>query len=135
MNRQTDKEAALARLEETRRALSDDLSGLGGAVNVPRRFQDAVRRHPAWWIGGGVAAGVVLSALLRPSGRRRKRDEGGKNGAGLMRPMFLGLLGFAGKQILRLSAPALKQVAEAEVERWLANRSAASPPDDGLPRA
>ncbi|MCB1230950.1 MAG: hypothetical protein KDN19_11815 [Verrucomicrobiae bacterium] len=118
MSHENERARLRRELSESRRQLSGDLSELGHAMNVRERLQDAVRRHPAWWIGGGLVGGVILANLLRlPSRDRHSRDNGA---ADSVKPsLFLGLLGIAGKQILRLSEPALKRYAQQEIERWM----------------
>jgi hypothetical protein len=114
----------LAEIEASRRRLAGNLSEFGHAVNVRERIGDAIGRHPALWIGGALAAGLVLAKAVLPS-RRRRLSAGDDHGAvtAAKRSLFLGLLGFAGKQILRLSEPTLKRLAQQEIERWSQNRS------------
>lgn len=122
----TDERARLLReIESSRRRLAGDLNGLGQAVNVRDRVLASVRQHPARWIGGGLLAGLVLSRTLLP-GRRSRRDRLAEAGMAqaAKRSLFLGLLGFAGKQILRLSEPALTRLARQEIERWTRERPA-----------
>ena len=114
----------LAEIEASRRRLAGNLSEFGHAVNVRERIGDAIGRHPALWIGGALGAGLLLAKTILPSRRRRlsARDDHGAVTAA-KRSLFLGLLGFAGKQILRLSEPTLKRLAQREIERWSQNRS------------
>lgn len=115
----------LAEIEASRRRLAGNLSEFGHAMNVRERISEAVRRHPALWIGGAVAAGLLIAKAVIPSrlSRRSARDDHSAVTAA-KRSFFLGLLGFAGKQILRFSEPALKRLAQREIERWSQNRSA-----------
>ncbi|MCB1065458.1 MAG: hypothetical protein KDN20_21395 [Verrucomicrobiae bacterium] len=127
MSRETERARLLRELAESRRQLSGELSDLGHAVNLRERLQDAVRKHPAWWIGGSLAGGLLLANLLRPSRGGKRRMETAL-GDPVKRSLFLGLLGIAGKQILRLSEPALKRYAEQEVQRWMQGRSSSPQP-------
>lgn len=128
MSRDTERTRLLRELAESRRQLSGELSDLGHAVNLRERLQDAVRKNPAWWIGGSVAGGLLLANLLRsPSGGKRRTENA--LGDPVKRSLFLGLLGIAGKQILRLSEPALKRYAEQEVQRWMNGRPSSPQPN------
>ena len=49
--------------------------------------------------------------------------------------IFLGLLGSAGKQILRVAEPMLVRYAKQEIERFIASRTGGSPPSDSPPSA
>lgn len=110
-------------LAESRRKLSGDVVDLGHAVDVRERLRGSVRRHPEWWIGGGLIGGLILANLLQ----RPQSKSGGKKDdlpAPVKSSLFLGLLGIAGKQILRLSEPALKRYAQQEIDRWAQSRGA-----------
>ncbi len=132
MSTETERERLLRELEETRRQLSGELSHLGHAVNVGERLQDAVRRNPAWWIGGSIAGGILLANLLRGPSRRKGRSTTALDSP-VKQSLFLGLLGIAGKQILRLSEPALKRYAQQEIERWMQGRSPFAAPRNQPP--
>lgn len=133
MSNETERARLRRELAESRRHLSEDVSGLGHAMNVGERLQDSVRRHPALWIGGGLLGGLALSSMLRLPGRDQKSGAGGA-AEQVKRSLFLGLLGIAGKQILRLSEPALKRYAEQEIERFLgASRSFSTPEKSPTP--
>ncbi len=134
-----DQESERARLRrelaDSRRRLSGEVVDLGHAVDVRERLRDAVRRHPAWWIGGGLIGGVLLANLLR--GSRKNSDKGTTElSRSVKSSLFLGLLGIAGKQILRLTEPTLKRYAQREIERWMESRhvggpdNGTSPPDE-----
>lgn len=118
MKNSRDRKAIIAELERNRARVAGDLAELGGALNVNRRFQESVRRHPGWWIGGGIVAGMVFSRLPVPRLRGR-RGEKGKVSRGLP---FLGLLGFTVREILRLSTPALTRAATDRLEQWMTER-------------
>lgn len=114
MNLPSEKSELLARVSSTRTALVGDLSGLGHALDVPSRLRSSFRLHPLAWVGGAVGVGVVVAALFR---------KGGKSGGfSQWRPMLLGTLGFLGNRALTLSMPALGEILETEVNRWLGRR-------------
>ncbi|MBL9151717.1 MAG: hypothetical protein JNK37_04515 [Verrucomicrobiales bacterium] len=119
-----DERARLLReIEASRRRLAGELDGLGQAVNVRDRLAASVRRHPGRWLGGGLLAGILLSRTLLPTRRsRRDRIADSSMATAAQRSLFLGLLGFAGKQILRLSEPALTRLARQEIDRWTRGR-------------
>lgn len=120
-------------LADSRRRLSGEVVDLGHAVNVRERLRDAVRRHPAWWIGGGLIGGVLLANLVRSP--RKKPVKGDTDlSRSVKSSLFLGLLGIAGKQILRLSEPALKRYAQREIERWMELRRVGGQDDGTYPR-
>lgn len=132
-----ERQRLLQEIEWSRRQLAADFSDLGQAVNVRERFRDAIRKHPAWWLGGGIVAGLALATLIASPGRRsrgRKGDDTGMLGTA-KRSLFLGLLGFAGKQILHFSEPALKHFAQQHIESWIESRSSRPGPDPGGPKA
>jgi hypothetical protein len=121
MNPSSEKSALLARVSSTRTVLSGDLEGLGQAFDVPSRIRSSFRLHPLAWVGGAAAVGVAAAMLFR---------KGGKGGAlAPWRPMLLGTLGFLGNRALTLSLPALREVFETELSRWLERRNA--PPVSG----
>jgi hypothetical protein len=69
-----------------------------------------------------VAAGVAAAMLFR---------KGGKGGVpSSWRPILLGTLGFLGNRALTLSLPALREVFETELNRWLERRSGPRVPVD-----
>ena len=114
MNPPSDKSELLARVSSPRTTLVGDLSGLGHALDVPSRRRSSFRLHPLAWVGGAVGVGVVVAALFR---------KGGKGGGfSQWRPMLLGTLGFLGNRALTLSMPALGEILETEVNRWLGRR-------------
>jgi hypothetical protein len=129
MNLPSDKSELLARISSTRTALVGDLSGLGHALDVPSRLRSSFRLHPLAWVGGAVVVGVAVAALFR---------KGGKGGGlSQWRPMVLGALGFLGNRALTLSMPALGEVMETELNRWLERRRPAEKnagPQDGQVR-
>lgn len=110
----SDKNELLARVSSTRTALVGDLGGLGHALDVPSRIRSSFRLHPIAWVGGAVAVGVAAAMLFRKNGK------GG--GLSQWRPMLLGTLGFLGNRALTLSLPALREVFETELNRWLERR-------------
>jgi len=111
MNPPSDKSVLLARVSSTREVLAGDLEGLGRAFDVPSRIRSSFRLHPIAWVGGAVAVGVAAAMLFR---------KGGKGGGlSQWRPMLLGTLGFLGNRALTLSLPALRELFETELNRWL----------------
>jgi hypothetical protein len=122
MKAPSEKSALLARVSSTRNVLTDDLEDLGQAFDVPSRIRSSFRLHPIAWVGGAVAVGVAAAMLFR---------KGGKGGAlASWRPMLLGTLGFLGNRALTLSLPALREVFETELNRWLERRGSARVPVD-----
>lgn len=118
MNPSTDKSALLLRVASTRVALASDLEGLGNAFDVPSRLRSSFRLHPLAWVGGAVAVGAAAASLFRRDGK------GG--GLAKWRPLVLGSLGFLGNRALSLSLPALRDLAETELNRWLERRRPAN---------
>lgn len=108
-----DRARLAAQLDLARSRLTGDLSGFGDAVNITQRFQDSVRRNPGLWIGGGIAAGLLAASLLRSPGAKTSAPRHAS------KSLFLGLLGLAGKEILRLSGPAISRIARENVDRWM----------------
>lgn len=128
--RQQERALLLEELEQSRRQLDKDLSDLSHAVNVRERLADSVRRHPSWWVAGALAGGFLVATLAGSSSLRgRKRRRGGESAGELARQsIFLGLLGGAGKQILRLAEPMLVRYAKQEIERFVDSRTGDPPP-------
>lgn len=122
LSRLEERQRLLREIETSRRQLAVDLSGLGQAVNVRQHFRDAVSSHPAWWIAGGLVVGLALAKIAVPSRRTKRGTVEAGMATAAKRSLFLGLLGFAGKQILRLSEPALTRLAQQELERWSQSR-------------
>lgn len=118
-----DKAALLDRVAGTRAALADDLTSLGSALgstfDLRSRVRSSFGRHPLVWIAGAVVLGVAVSTLFR------KRGAGG--GFSKWRPMLLGGLGFLGNRLISLSLPALQQLVETEVTRWISRRQTQRP--------
>lgn len=121
----SDKNELLARVSSTRTALVGDLGGLGHALDVPSRIRSSFRLHPIAWVGGAVAVGVAAAMLFRKNGK------GG--GLSQWRPMLLGTLGFLGNRALTLSMPALGEILETEVNRWLNRRRPSGGEDSQMP--
>ena len=122
MSRSKEKEALIAELEAQRSRVGDDLGGLGDSLDFQQRFRDSVREHPGWWVGGGLAAGMILSRLMLTSRPRKKGKDDPKKAGLRPSPAFFGLLGIAAKEIIRLSTPTLKQVASEQLEKWINER-------------
>lgn len=133
MSHDSQRERLVREIAESRQRLAGDLSGLGHAVNVRERLQDSVRRHPAWWVGGGLLAGWLVARIAVPSRRSRRGTVDASMATAAKRSLFLGLLGIAGKQILRLSEPALTRLAQQEFDRWTQARPSVPRPESRGP--
>lgn len=133
--REQERARMLEELELSRRQLDGDLEDLSHAVNVRERLADSVRRHPSWWVAGALAGGFLVASLAGSSSRgRRGKKQRDDSVADLARQsIFLGLLGSAGKQILRVAEPMLVRYAKQEMERFIASRTNGTPPSDSPP--
>jgi hypothetical protein len=118
MSSPNDKGALIARIASTRTALSRDLEGLGHALDVPGRLRSSFRLHPLAWVAGAVGAGILAAILFRRNGK--------DGGLSPWRPMLMGTLGFLGNRALTLSLPALREVLDTELTRWLDRRRPAA---------
>jgi len=134
MSRSREKEALIAELEAQRSRVGNDLDGLGDSLDFQQRFQDSVREHPGWWIGGGLAAGMILSRLMVTSRPREKGKDEPKKSSFRPSPAFFGLLGIAAKEIIRFSTPTLKQVASEQLEKWINERRSPSTENGAEPQ-
>lgn len=114
MNSPTDKGALLARIASTRASLHRDLDELGHALDVPNRLRSSFRLHPLAWVAGAVGAGILAAIFFRRNGKGGALSQ--------WRPMLLGTLGFLGNRALTLSLPALRDVLDTELTRWLDRR-------------
>lgn len=123
------KEELRQSLDDSRRQLSADFQEVGGALNVPKRFRQSFQRNATAWMVGGLAAGMFI-ALVSGGGRKRRRDREFK-GRGIFRTALFSLTPVLTKQILRLSLPALQEVARDSLGQWLAGRFPASGPTPG----
>ena len=114
----------VARLAVAREELSRELGNLSDRMNVSRRLQTSFQEHPAWWIGGGIAAGWILSRLLG-------RNSGSKTTSAnsLSKTLVLGLMGTAAKEIISGIAPTLKDFALSEFQRWSNQRPSSDVPE------
>lgn len=108
-----DRAEIVARLAAARRDLSQDLGQLSERLNVSRRIQTSFQRHPAWWIGGGLLAGWVVSKILS---RPARPGAVVKNSLG--KTVVLGLMGTVAKEIMLQFAPALQELAMKQWRAW-----------------
>ncbi len=117
------REKLLTNLDRSRLQITRDAAQLGDALNVSRKLEASFHAYRYWWIGGGILAGLfVAKNLLTPLQGRSREDNEKKTSSSGSRTL-LGLLGIAGRQIIRLSRPVLKKAVEKEVEQWIANIS------------
>lgn len=124
-----EKQELLARLNDTREALSDHLGELGDRANLPRRFRHSFVAHPYTWLAGSLAAGVVVSSVFKVGDKRRtkgrkgrRRKSGEEEGIEPARPLMMGALAFAGNRLMAMSMPAIRQFVETELTRWLGDK-------------
>ena len=99
--------------------LSGDLENIGGQLNVVQRFQNSFEQNRKKWLLGGLIVGTLFafSTSRRSFGRKQPRI-----GDGLMKNLFLGLLGMTSKQIIKQSAPALAKFLQREIGHAAAAR-------------
>ncbi|MDC0258925.1 hypothetical protein OAK43_01695 [Verrucomicrobiales bacterium] len=116
-----EKEALLRSLETSRRQISGDVGEVGHRLNVPERFRQSVSENSFKWIGGCIAVGVAM-AIVSPAFFRRRPSKAEKTKRGIMGTAFLGLIGIAGKQILRASLPSIQKVAQDGLQQWYVTR-------------
>lgn len=125
-----EKQEILARLTDTREALSGHLGELGDRANLPRRFRHSFVAHPYTWLAGSLAAGVVVSSVFKVGhkrkskgrkGRRRAREEDDE-GIEPARPLMMGALAFAGNRLMAMSMPTIRHFLETELTRWLGDK-------------
>lgn len=58
-------EALSRRLQQTRLDLGSAAVATRRSLDLPARFHTAIRRHPARWFAGSLAAGLLASLALR----------------------------------------------------------------------
>lgn len=104
MARNAQKEALIARLEDSRRHLGSELGSLREKLDVPRRVRTHIAKNPLLWFGGSAGAGLVASRLLRFP--RRKKDAKKKSLIAMLVPL-----------VFSLSKPWIRKVATREIQR------------------
>ncbi len=123
------REQLIAKLDQSRLQINRDASQLGDILNVSRKLEASFHAYRYWWIGGGVLAGLLVAKnLLSPFRSSSASDHEEKPPSDRKGTLF-GLLGIAGKQIIRLSKPVLRKAVEKEFEQWFANISKARQED------
>lgn len=115
------RQELVAALDRSRSRIADDASQLGDALNVTRKLEASFHTYRYWWIGGGLLTGLFLAKnLLTPLHPKTSPSNEKKSSSDSSSTLF-GLLGIAGKQIIRMIRPMLKKAAEKEVEKWVAS--------------
>lgn len=110
-------------LDKSRGRVARDAALLGDSLNVSRKLEASFHTYRYWWIGGGLLTGLFMAkSLLAPLHSKSDSPDEKKTSSAGSRTLF-GLLGIAGKQIIRLSKPVLKKTLEKEIEQWLTNLS------------
>ncbi len=131
-----DREALIAELARSRAGLARQADRLGGKINVPERIQTNFQDHLIMWLGGSLAAGFLISKFLPITIRTKGGSkEKGKSGAlqNLAASTIFGLLGIAGKQILRHYMPDLKNLALKQLDSWWGRLPDPLSSDDDIP--
>lgn len=120
------RELLIAKLDQSRLQINQDASQLGDILNVSRKLEATFHAYRYWWIGGGIVAGLLAAKnLLTPFRSSSSTSDHEKKSASNRNGTLFGLLGIAGKQIIRLSKPVLRKAVEKEFEQWLSNISKA----------
>jgi hypothetical protein len=110
-------------LDRSRSRVARDAALLGDSLNVSRKLEASFHTYRYWWIGGGLLTGLFIAKNLLDSLRSKSNPPDGEKSSSVGSRTLFGLLGIAGKQIIRLSKPVLKKAMEKEVEQWLTNLS------------
>lgn len=110
-------------LDRSRSRVARDAALLGDSLNVSRKLEASFHTYRYWWIGGGLLTGLFMAKSLLAPLRSKSNSPEGEQPSSVGSRTLLGLLGIAGKQIIRLSKPVLKKALEKEVEQWIANIS------------
>lgn len=121
----SERQELIATLDHSRLQITQDAAQLGDALNVSRKLEASFHAYRYWWIGGGILAGLLVAKNLFTPLRKQKGGFDEKKASSERSGALFGLLGIAGRQIIRLSRPLLKRVLEKEVEQWLSNLSKA----------
>lgn len=120
-SRLNQKQELIASLDRSRSRIAKDTSQLGDALNVTRKLEASFHTYRYWWIGGGLLTGLFLAKnLLTPLFPKSSSPDEKKSSPNESNALF-GLIGIAGKQIIRMIRPVLKKAAEKEIEQWVAN--------------
>lgn len=97
------------------------LSDTRRSVDFSSRIEASVKKNLLWWIGGSLAAGIVISSATgRSSEHRESGDKDRKTGVSL-NPFFKSLLKLGGL-LLSFSGPLLKTFLTREVLEILSNQ-------------
>lgn len=117
------RQELIAALNQSRGRVARDATLLGNSLNVSRKLEASFHTYRYWWIGGGLLTGLFMAkSLLAPLRSKSHSPDEEKSSSSGSRT-FLGLLGTAGQQIIRLSRPVLKKALEKEVAQWFAKIS------------
>ena len=118
----TDKEKyeLKEQLRILRGELSGDLESIGGRLNVVQRFQNSFLKDRNKWLIGGLVVGTVVAFTTSKRSFERKEP---RMGDGLMKNLFLGLLGMTTKQILKESGPSIAKYLQKELGGVVAARA------------
>jgi len=123
-----------AQLKRIRSDVFLEVDSLGARMNVVQRVQNTVRNNKTAWILGSVAAGIGVSYFYG-KGKKSGKKSGSASAvkSGLIKTLFLGLLGSATKQILRESAPGLINMAKAGMMQWMGSMQETLDPSEDVP--
>ena len=103
-----------------RTCLEDEAAALRKRLDFPSRVRGSLAAHPATWMLGSLASGLLASTLFR----RRPRAAAPKN-----KGMMLGLLGLT----LTAAKPLAKVWLANQLKDWMTRPRASSPSPRPLP--
>ncbi|MDF1858668.1 MAG: hypothetical protein P1U87_00560 [Verrucomicrobiales bacterium] len=124
MKAQTERERLLEEVHRSRSELQGGLSDTRKAVDFSSRIEASMKKNLLWWIGGSLAAGIVIASA---TGRSSEDQEaGGKNRkTGISSNAFFKSLLKLGGLLLSFSGPLLKTFLTREILEILTNRDRA----------